>query len=251
MKDYEIYSNLKIPKGSNIILRLDGRKFHTLSRKLNLEKPYDFNFSSLMVEVSKDIFREFSPKFIYTFSDEISILLDEIPFSGRIEKLNSIFSAIASSSFIYNLTNEFAEKMDVDLTDDLKEDIFPISFDSRVIPIVDDEISDYFKWRQDESWRNCVNAYGIWALNKEYSSEIANSKIKGLKSGDIHQLLFERGINLNDVETWKKRGIGIYKKSYEIEGFNPVKNEKTQSTRHKLYVDWDLELFNKDFFNKF
>ena len=249
MKDYEIYSNLKIPKGSNIILRLDGRKFHTLSRKLNLEKPYDFNFSSLMVEVSKDIFREFSPKFIYTFSDEISILLDEIPFGGRLEKLDSVFASIASGSFTYHFMNNL-DNFNVEFDDDLKSVILPISFDSRVVP-VGSNVLDYFKWRQDESWRNCVNAYGIWALNKEYSSEIANSKIKGLKSGDIHQLLFERGINLNDVETWKKRGIGIYKKSYEIEGFNPVKNEKTQSTRHKLYVDWDLELFNKDFFNKF
>ncbi|MBQ1834258.1 MAG: hypothetical protein II111_00910, partial [Oscillospiraceae bacterium] len=41
----------------------------------------------------------------------------------------------------------------------------------------------------------------------------ATEKIKGLKSKDIHDLLFERGINLNDVDTWKKRGIGIYKKS--------------------------------------
>ena len=73
LKDYEIYSNLKVPKGSNIVLRLDGRKFHTLAKTLNLEKPYDSNFAKLMIEVCKDLFNEFSPKFIYTFSDEINI----------------------------------------------------------------------------------------------------------------------------------------------------------------------------------
>lgn len=91
MKDYEIYSNLKVPKGSNIVLRLDGRKFHTLAKTLNLEKPYDSNFAKLMIEVCKDLFTEFSPKFIYTFSDEINILLSEIPFSNRVEKIDSVF----------------------------------------------------------------------------------------------------------------------------------------------------------------
>ena len=43
MKEYEIYSDLKTPVGSNIIVRLDGRGFHKLAKDLNLEKPYDLN----------------------------------------------------------------------------------------------------------------------------------------------------------------------------------------------------------------
>lgn len=252
MKDYEIYSNLKVPKNSKIILRLDGRKFHTLTRKFNLSKPYDDNFASLMTEVSKDIFNEFSPKFIYTFSDEISILLDEIPFSGRVEKINSIFSSLASSSFTFHLINEFKENMGIDITDDdLKSVVLPISFDSRIIPIPCDEIPDYFKWRQDEAWRNCINAYGIWVLKKEYSSELANQKIHGLNSSDIHELLFKKGINLNNEPTWRKRGIGIYKKSYNIKGYNPLLKKETESTRYKLFVDLELDIFNKTFFKSF
>ena len=232
MKDYEIYSTMKVPKNSNIIIRLDGRKFHSLSKALNLVKPYDENFYKIIENVCLDIFNQFAPKFIYAFSDEISILLDEIPFSGRVEKINSVFASLASSSFTYNLI------------------VFPISFDSRIIPIDDASISDYFKWRQDECWRNCVNGYGIWALKKEYDKEEANEKIKGLKSNEIHDMLFERGINLNDVETWKKRGIGVYKKSWEIEGFNPKKNEKTVSTRSEVFVDYELDIFSKEFFEK-
>ena len=109
MKDYEIYSSLKVPKNSNIVIRLDGRKFHSLAKYLSLEKPYDYNFSKLMSIVSLDIFNQFSPKFIYTFSDEISILLDEIPFMGRVEKLNSVFSSLASSSFTFHLFNDLKD----------------------------------------------------------------------------------------------------------------------------------------------
>ena len=251
MKDYEIYSTMKVPKNSNIIIRLDGRKFHSLSKALDLVKPFDENFYKIITNVCLDIFNQFAPKFIYAFSDEISILLDEIPFSGRVEKMNSVFASLASSSFTYNLLNDYSNEFDLNnLSDNERKNVFPISFDSRIIPIDDASISSYFKWRQDECWRNCINGYGIWALKKECSNEEANERIKGLKSSDIHDLLFERGINLNDVETWKKRGIGIYKKSWEIEGYNPKKQEKTVSRRSEVYVDYELEIFNQEFFKK-
>ncbi|AMK14881.1 tRNA(His) 5'-end guanylyltransferase [Methanobrevibacter olleyae] len=250
MKDYEIYSTMKVPKNSKIILRLDGRKFHSLARALKLSKPYDDRFYKIIANVCIDIFNQFSPKFIYAFSDEISILLDEIPFSARVEKINSVFSSIASSSFTYHLLNDYSSEFNLDkLSDNDRNIVFPISFDSRIIPIDDESIAKYFKWRQDEAWRNCINGYGIWALKKEYGTKEANEKIKGLNSNEIHDLLFERGINLNDIDTWKKRGIGIYKKSWEIEGFNPVKGEKTVSTRSEVYVDYELEIFNREFFN--
>lgn len=251
MKDYEIYSTMKVPKNSNIVLRLDGRKFHSLAKGLNLEKPYDERFYKIIANVCLDIFKQFSPKFIYTFSDEISILLDEIPFSGRVEKINSVFSSLASSSFTYYLLNDYSNEFNLEkLSDNDRDNVFPISFDSRIIPIDNASISSYFKWRQDECWRNCINGYGIWALKNEYDDEEANERIKGLKSSDIHDLLFERGINLNDVDNWKKRGIGIYKRSWEIEGFNPVKEEKTVSTRSEVYVDYELDIFNQEFFDK-
>ena len=251
MKDYEIYSTMKVPKNSNIIIRLDGRKFHSLARALKLEKPYDDNFYGIITNVCLDIFNQFAPKFIYTFSDEISILLDEIPFSGRVEKINSVFASVASSSFTYYLLQDYSNGFDLkNLSDNERNIVFPLSFDSRIIPIDYSSISDYFKWRQDECWRNCINGYGIWALKKEYGSEEANERINGLKSSDIHDLLFERGINLNDVDTWKKRGIGVYKRSWEIEGFNPLKQEKTVSTRSEVYVDYELDIFNQEFFDK-
>ena len=75
---------------------------------------------------------------------EISILLDSIPFNGRIEKINSVIASFAASSFTMNYDKDFSKA---------------IAFDSRVIPINDSDIYDYFKWRQDEAWRNCINGY--------------------------------------------------------------------------------------------
>ena len=50
MKDYEVYSSLKVPKNSRIIVRLDGRSFHKLAEDLNLVKPYDEDFYKNCIE---------------------------------------------------------------------------------------------------------------------------------------------------------------------------------------------------------
>ena len=235
MKEYEVYSSLKVPKNSKIIVRLDGRSFHQLSKDLNLNKPYDEDFCKVMSDVCTGLFKEFSPLFVYTFSDEISLLFDHIPFDGRVEKINSVIASFAASSFAMNYGAEFKK---------------PPAFDSRIIPISDEDILKYFKWRQDEAWRNCINGYGIHFLKSKYSSDEANEKINGLGLSDIHELLFQNGINLNDVETWKKRGIGVYRKNKEVIGFNKKKSKEQTSYRSFVHVDCNLPIFSKEFFNE-
>ena len=233
MKDYEVYSSLRVPKNSKIIVRLDGRAFHKLASDLNLIKPYDENFYQVISKVCQDLFTEFSPLFVYTFSDEISLLLDNVPFDGRIEKINSVMASFTAGSFVINYDADFKK---------------PPAFDSRIIPINDEDIMRYFRWRQDESWRNCVNSHGISYLKNNYSNSEANDKIKGMKLNEIHELLFQNGINLNDVETYKKRGIGIYRKYKKIDGFNKKKNKNQTSYRSYVYTDWELPIFSEDFF---
>ena len=99
-------------------------------------------------------------------------------------------ASFTSSSFTINYNREFPK---------------PVAFDSRIIPINDDDVYDYFKWRQDEAWRNCINGYGIHFLKSKYSSDIANEKINGLNLSDIHEMLFQNGINLNNVEKARNR----------------------------------------------
>lgn len=235
MKEFEVYSSLKVPKNSKIIIRLDGRSFHKLAMDLNLVKPYDDNFYKVMAEVCKDLFNEFSARFVYTFSDEISLLLDNVPFEGRVEKINSVVASFTASSFVMHYDTDFSK---------------PPAFDSRIIPISDDDVLKYFKWRQDESWRNCVNSHGISYLKSKYSNNEANDKINGLKLNEIHELLFQNGINLNDIETYKKRGIGIYRKYKKVVGFNKKENKDQVSYRSYVHTDWELPKFSENFFKE-
>lgn len=233
MKEFEVYSSLRVPKNSKIIIRLDGRSFHKLARDLKLVKPYDDNFYNVISEVCRDLFEEFSAQFVYSFSDEISLLLDNVPFDGRVEKIDSVMASFAASSFVMHYDVEFKK---------------PPAFDSRIIPVSDSDILDYFRWRQDESWRNCVNSHGIAYLKSKYSNSQANDKIKGMNLSDIHELLFANGINLNDVETYKKRGIAVYRKNKKVTGFNKKENKNQVSYRSYIYADWELPIFSEKFF---
>ncbi len=238
MKECEIFSGLKVPCGAKIVLRIDGRKFTNLSHDLGLRKPYDEHFKDLIIQTSRDFFKEFSPTFIYTFSDEIDILLSEIPFGGRIEKMDSVFASFIAGSFTKNVFS--AGKS-------IKK---PISFDSRIIPLQKEDVIKYFKERQDEAWRNCINGHAYWTLREEYSKKEATEILKKKKSGQLHDILFERGMNVAELPSWQRRGIGIYKKVVMVEGYNPIEKKSVQSRRKKIHVDYHLPIFDAVFFDK-
>jgi tRNA(His) guanylyltransferase len=241
MKKCEIFSSLKVPCTSHIVVRLDGRNFSQLSRKLEFEKPYDLKFVRVIVEAACQLFQEFSPLFIYAFSDEISLLLGEIPFAGRVEKIDSVMASFLSGAFTRKIMGQTEFKEKINQTN-------PISFDSRVIPLSQEKVVEYFQWRQMESWRNCLNGYSYWTLREDHSKEEAMEILHKKKSNQLHDLLFERGIKLAHMPAWQRRGIGIYKKGFEIEGLNPLTHEKVISQRKKIFVDWELQLFDEEFF---
>lgn len=242
MKECEIFSSLKVPCTSKIVVRLDGRNFSQLSRKLEFEKPYALEFVEVISKAACQLFEEFSPQFIYTFSDEVSLLLGEIPFAGRVEKIDSVMASFLSSAFTRNIMdkNDFSQ---------LLKKTKPISFDSRVIPLSDKGVIEYFQQRQMEAWRNCLNGYAYWTLRKEHSKSEAMEILHKKKSSQLHDLLFAKDINLAQMPSWQRRGVGIYKKTVEVEGLNPLTNKKVTSKRKKIFIDWDLPLFEEEFFH--
>jgi len=230
MKDREIYSDLRC--APPIIIRIDGRNFKNTLGELGCEKPYDRRLASAMAGSLDLLFTKsgLNPAFAYTFSDEASIVFADIPFNGRIEKLDSIIPSFLSSAFTLLM------KLDI-----------PVSFDSRIIPVQPDQLASYMEWRQAEAWRNCVFSYGFYTLVSEGVTEKqAFHELCGKKSSDIHELLFKRGINVAKVPAWQRRGIAVHRKQYHIEGFDPSRQETTVSTRSRIVQQWELPLFSTD-----
>lgn len=228
MHEREIFSNLTI--FPPIFIRLDGRAFHRLSRELRLEKPFDPAFHASMTAVCRRLLSEsgLQPAFAYTFSDEISLFFTTLPFTGRIEKLDSVTAAFAASSLAIELGIRT-----------------PLAFDARVIPASPDFAVEYLTWRQNEAWRNHINAYCQHALIEEgLSSRAAAARLRGMQSAAMHEMMYARGVNLAETPAWQRRGTLICRKSVQKEGYNPLTGETAVTDRSVVTVLDDPPLFS-------
>ena len=62
----------------------------------------------------------------------------------------------------------------------------------------------------------------------------------------MHEMLFRKGVNLNETPKWQRLGILIAKEGYEKEGYNPKAATEVTVTRYKIVQLWDLPLFRSD-----
>jgi len=227
MDSRELYSDLKtIPP---IFVRLDGRSFHHLARSIDLKKPFDELFCDAMCRVSSWLIDRsgLNVAFTYSFSDEISAYVPFVPFNGRVEKIDSTFAAFCASTLTIALN--IAE---------------PIAFDARVIQVGGEATIAYLIQRQQEAWRNHVNAYCQQALIDEgMDSSAAAEVLKGTPSPVLHDMMFSRGINLAKTPAWQRRGILIYRSLEKKEGYNPVTQQLVTANRWVVQINQELPLF--------
>ena len=227
MRVYEESLDQYILPDMYIAARLDGRSFTKLTKEVcRFETPFDVRFRDLMIDTTNALMDcGFRIIYGYTESDEISLLFHpkDDTFGRKVRKINTTLSGEASAAFSLSLGK-------------------PATFDCRVIPLPNMErVIDYFAWRQEDSHRNSLNSWCYWTLRKEgMSKRKATSQLSGKSVSYKNELLFERGINYNDLSTWQKRGVGVYYQYDEKEGFNPIKKEKETALRRELFVDYEI-----------
>jgi tRNA(His) 5'-end guanylyltransferase len=228
MDNYEIFSNLTtIPP---VFVRLDGRAFHGLTKKFGFAKPFDDRFCMAMVDTCRALVANsgLAPVFAYTFSDEISLYFTGLPFSGRVEKIDSVASSYAASALTLALGADE-----------------PLAFDARIVQATPDFAIIYMTGRQDEAWRNHLNAYCQQALITEgMDATDAARQLKGMPAQELHEMMHQRGINLAKTPSWQRRGVLVRKKEVQKEGYNPVTDERVTVTRNIVAEDRDLLLFS-------
>jgi len=227
MENREIFSNIAII--SPVFVRLDGRAFHRLAENLALKKPFDDAFSDAMIVVCKTLVADsgLCPEFAFTFSDEISLYFIQLPFGGRVEKIDSVAASFAASSLTLALGVTT-----------------PLSFDARVITATPAFAMEYLANRQNEAWRNHLNGYCQQALIGEgISAKKAAARLKGLPAKELHEMMHQRGFNLATTPAWQRRGVLVYKKLTEKEGFNPITQQTVVAERSAVTVERDLPLF--------
>lgn len=57
-----------------------------------------------------------------------------------------------------------------------------------------------------------------------------------------NDLLFEYGINFNDLPTWQRRGIGLYWGEYDKEGYDPIQKQAVVVKRRRIEIDRELPI---------
>lgn len=210
-----------------IVARLDGRSFTKLTKETcKFEAPFDERFRDMMVNTVKALMEcGFNIVYGYTESDEISLLFNKADstFGRKTRKINSVLAGEASAAF------------------SLQAEI-PATFDCRVVPLPTIErVKDYFVWRQEDAHRNSLNSWCYWTLRKEgVSQKDATAMLSGKSVGFKNELLFDRGINYNDLPSWQKRGIGVYYKEVAKNGYNPITNETIETQRRQLFTDYEI-----------
>ena len=219
MKEYESASDYRLTKRLPMIIRVDGKTFHTLLRGAN--KPFDSNVIRSMTETAMVLCKEIAgTRLAYTQSDEISLVVrddnaitTEPWMDKRLQKMCSIAASIAAVNF----TEIYGKKA---------------YFDARCFVVPEHEVINYLIWRQQDATRNAIQMAG--------QSVFSQKQLHGKSCDSIQEMLFkEKGINFNDYRTYEKRGTVIRKEDYKL-----FKDD--ESVRTRWIADQDIPVFTKD-----
>ena len=222
MKLYEEVPKLKLMRRVPVILRLDGKSFHTYTK--GFDKPWDKLIFTGMTETAKYVCKNISgAKMAYTQSDEISILITDYDnidtepwFDYQVQKIVSVTASMASAIFNLIMKGQGVNKaLGV--------------FDCRVSNYPKDEVVNYFIWRQKDCERNSIQGLA--------QSLFSQTQLHGLKTNQLQdKMLTEKDVNWNDCEVWQKRGVSIIKETYM----------KEDAIRNKWSVDMNIPIFTQD-----
>jgi len=197
MKDYEFINRNYLIKRIPVIVRLDGKAFHSFTS--HCDKPFDKKFIDSMSNAALAVFQEIQGcKLAYVQSDEVSFLLTDYEvfategwFGYNISKIISISAALMSVYF----NEEYCETSNKRTT---------AVFDSRCFNIPREEVSNYFLFRAKDWERNSLQMYA--------QSLFSHKQLLNKKKEDIHEMLFSKGKNwTNDLTEQQKNGIFLIK----------------------------------------
>lgn len=262
MKGYEAVAKTRLVKRTPVIIRIDGKAFHTFSRGFN--KPYDVVLSNAMIKTMESLCRNIQGcVFGYTQSDEITLVLVDYNtintsawFDNEVQKMCSVSASMATMYFNkhfsdevqsyyqwvyfndYQIEENFPKENEynvsyenaVDLIGKYQNKVFTAMFDARCFNIPKEDCLNCLIWRQQDATRNSIEMLGrAYFSNKELFKKNC-SNIQDM-------LMLKYGVNWNDVETRFKRGTACFKK---LEGYGTV------NPHREWVVDYDMPILTQD-----
>ena len=216
MKDYEVVSDYRLTKKTPVIVRIDGKAFHTYTK--GLDKPFDNILSEAMNYVCRKLIETIQGcKFAYTQSDEISLLLTDWDksttdcyFNYRVQKMVSVLASSVTMYFNQYIVLKVLcwQKSESELSKELFDKWVAKAgcaiFDARAYNLPKEEVCNYFIWRQEDASRNSIQSLG--------RSKFSFKQMLNKKNNEVQDMLFnEYDINWNFIDTKWKRGFAVYR----------------------------------------
>lgn len=219
MKNYEQANATRLMRRIPVIIRVDGRAFHTFTKGMRI--PLDEVFSIAMLYTAKELCDNVQGcKFAYVQSDEISLLLTDYDtietqawFDYKVQKIVSVVASLATVNFnrLFRLedgTGRLALKYDM------------ATFDARAFNIPQHEVVNYFIWRQRDAVRNSL---GMIARCYFSTKELFRKS-----TYDVTMMLLGEGVNVaRDYDPCDIRGAGVVREDKSI-------------------IDYEIPFFDKD-----
>lgn len=200
MKAYELPWKQVLPPKSYVIVRVDGKAFHSYTR--GMQRPFDEDLMCNMNQAAVVLCQQVQgARFAYVQSDEISLLLTDFGlhqeqwFGGSVQKIASVAASIATVGFNQATLNMFG-----DFNDHWAQ------FDARVFTVPSrEEAINYFLWRQADC---LVNAISMIAESHFPSKDLlyANMARRAM-------MLSQAGISVESFPEGARRGRVVTKVS--------------------------------------
>lgn len=226
MKSYERACKTVLTPRTPVIIRVDGKAFHTYAR--GCVRPFDGHLIAAMDAVALALCAEVDgAKLAYVQSDEISILVhtyrtfEQQPwFANEVQKLVSITAGVASGVMTEVSPVVFGT-------------VRRACFDSRAFTMPESDVNNYFLWRQKDWTRNSVQMLA--------RSLYSHRECTGKSNPELQEMCFQKGHNWNDLPTHLKRGRAVVKVPRLVAG-----KDGEDVLRGKWEVDNEIPIFSQD-----
>ena len=229
MKVYEGVSNIKLMRRTPVIIRLDGKAWHSFTK--GFIKPFDRNLWKAMTTTTAYLCENIQGCVLgYTQSDEITLVLCDYQsidtdawFDNKVQKMVSVASSLATFKFnnyfnyLVNNLEQYGDFIEDDSIQSMTIDEFSIYldrlnkatkkgalFDARAFNVPKEEVCNNLIWRQRDAENNSVQALA--------QSLYSHKELQGLSVKSLQDKIFtEKEINWNDLPVCQKRGTAIIK----------------------------------------
>ena len=254
MKTYERVNRTYLPRRMPLIIRVDGKAFHSYTR--GFQRPFDSVLMKSMHETARYLCQNIEGcRLAYVQSDEISLLLTDYEtfstqpwFDKNLQKIVSIAASMATAAFnkAFRVAtfeweeNHLPDWFDGNPHEDIDPKLIKLSsiynskfdgamFDARAFVLPKEEVCNYFIWRQQDASRNSIQMVG-----RAYFS---HNQLDHKNSDDVQDMLFTQcAVNWNDLPIPQKRGVCIVREKYQKDG----------ADRSRWIVDQQIPVFTQD-----